>query len=409
MQTEPAKETPLLPLTTMQKGIVGLSNLSMGVGMTINFVVVTPLARSAGLSEVQVACIMVISSAIYALMIPKWGEWANRFGRKRVMVFSLFAMGGTNMAFLFALDAALTGVLTGTSMLFTLMFVRIWFGLLAPGLQPASMAALTDATTSKDRAAGLGMLGAAMSVGSVIGPAGAAILAPFGALTPLWGSILLSIACSMLIGFALPATRKAQRSSSRPKPIAMRDPRVLPHFTFLFIYFIGVAIIQQTLGWFIEDRYALAEDQTVLFTGTAFACLASMMVIVQFGYIQPQKPDPRKSLPIGLGLIAIGYFAVTLVTPFWGLCLAFLIIGGGAALTVPSANAIGSLAVARHEQASAAALLAAAPPAAFIFGPLIGAFLYQASMQLPFLLSSVVMAVLAAYAFSRIDREIKAG
>ena len=134
-----------------------------------------------------------------------------------------------------------------------------------------------------------------------------------------------------------------------------------------------------------------------------------MMVIVQFGYIQPQKPDPRKSLPIGLGLIAIGYFAVTLVTPFWGLCLAFLIIGGGAALTVPSANAIGSLAVARHEQASAAALLAAAPPAAFIFGPLIGAFLYQASMQLPFLLSSVVMAVLAAYAFSRIDREIKAG
>ncbi len=409
MQAETATETPLLPLSTTQKGIVGLSNLSMGVGMTINFTVVTPLARSAGLSEVQVACIMVLSSAIYALMIPKWGEWANRFGRKRVMVFSLFAMGGTNMAFLFALSAALTGVLTGTSMLLTLVFVRIWFGLLAPGLQPASMAAMTDATTSKDRAAGLGMLGAAMSIGSVIGPAGAAILAPFGALTPLWGSILFSVACGVMIGFALPPTRKARRSSNRPKPIAVRDPRVLPHFTFLFIYFIGVALIQQTLGWFIEDRYGLADSQTVLFTGTAFACLATMMVIVQFGYIQRQKPDPRKSLPIGLGLIAIGYFSVNLITPFWGLCLAFLLIGGGAALTVPSANAIGSLAVARHEQASAAALLAAAPPAAFIFGPLIGAFLYQASMQLPFLVSGIVMAILSVYAFSRIDQDIATG
>ena len=416
-------DTPLRPLTPFQQGMIALASVAMGAGMTINFVVVAPLARKAGLTEIQVAGILTLSALIYALMIPQWGRWADRFGRKRVMVFSLMAMGFTNMAFLFALEAALAGMITGLTMFFTLVFVRIWFGLLSPGLQPASMAAMTDATTPTTRAAGLGMLGAAMSIGSILGPAGATVLAPFGALVPLWGSIVLCISCGVLIAFALPKSRSARESADRPTPLAMRDPRVFPHLLFLFTYFVAVGMIQQTLGWFIEDRgYAagFAEsplrfgldlgvfevkilidtvaEGTVLFTGIAFACLAVMMVFVQFGYVQPRKPDPRRMLPTGLFLIAIGYVLANLLMPFWAVCLAFLIVGGGAALAVPAANALGSLSVERQEQGSAAALLAAAPPSGFIFGPLIGAALYQIAAPLPLYVSAGVMAVLGAYA-----------
>ena len=123
-----------------------------------------------------------------------------------------------------------------------------------------------------------------------------------------------------------------------------------------------------------------------------------MMVIVQFGYVQPRKPDPRRMLPLGLILIAIGYVLANVLMPFWALCLAFLIVGGGAALAVPAANALGSLSVDREEQGSAAALLSAAPPAAFIFGPLLGAGLYQISAPLPFYASAAVMALLGVYA-----------
>ncbi|MEO1189699.1 MAG: MFS transporter, partial [Pseudomonadota bacterium] len=247
-------DTPLRPLTPFQQGMIALASVAMGAGMTINFVVVAPLARKAGLTEIQVAGILTLSALIYALMIPQWGRWADRFGRKRVMVFSLMAMGFTNMAFLFALEAALAGMITGLTMFFTLVFVRIWFGLLSPGLQPASMAAMTDATTPTTRAAGLGMLGAAMSIGSILGPAGATVLAPFGALVPLWGSIVLCISCGVLIAFALPKSRSTRESADRPTPLAMRDPRVFPHLLFLFTYFVAVGMIQQTLGWFIEDR-----------------------------------------------------------------------------------------------------------------------------------------------------------
>ena len=397
-------DTPLRPLTSFQQSMIALASVAMGAGMSINFVVVAPLARQAGLTEVQVAGILTLSAAIYALMIPQWGRWADRFGRKRVMVFSLMAMGFTNMAFLFALEAALAGMITGMTMFFTLVFVRVWFGLLSPGLQPASMAAMTDATTRTSRAAGLGMLGAAMSIGSILGPAGATVLAPFGALMPLWGSIVLCLSCGVLIAFALPKSRSSRQSAKRPPPLAMRDPRVFPHLLFLFTYFVAVGMIQQTLGWFLEDRYDLGEERTVLFAGIAFACLAIAMVIVQFGYVQPRKPDPRGMLPTGLFLIAIGYVLANVLMPFWAVCIAFLIVGGGAALAVPAANALGSLSVDQHEQGSAAALLAAAPPSGFIFGPLIGASLYQLGAPLPLYASAFVMALLGAYAVLVVGR-----
>lgn len=398
-------ETPLHPLTAFQRGMLMLATIAMGAGMSINFVVVAPLTRKAGLGEVEVAAILTLSTLLYAVMIPRWGRIADRVGRKRVMVFSLIAMGVTNMAFLFTLEAGLAGVITGTSLMLTLIFVRLWFGLLTPGLQPASMAAMTDATTPMNRAAGLGMLGAGMSIGSILGPAGAAALAPFGALAPLWGTIVFCILIGILLGFSLPRTVKRPRNAVRPKPLSMFDGRVRPHLMFLVSYFIGVGMVQQTLGWFIEDRYALAGDNpaavgqtAVLYTGIVFSCMAVATIAVQFGYISRLKPDPRKVLWIGLAMVAVGYIAADVFHAFPILCAAFLLIGAGSALAIPSANALGSLSVSREEQGAAAALMSAAPPAGFIFGPLIGAGLYQLNHALPLIASAVLVGSLAVYA-----------
>jgi len=409
-------ETPLHPLSAYQRNMLMLATIAMGAGMSINFVVVAPLARKAGLGEIEVAAILTLSTLIYAVMIPRWGRIADRVGRKRVMVFSLTAMGVTNAAFVLALQAGLAGLITGLSLLLLLIFVRLWFGLLTPGLQPASMAAMTDATTSRDRAAGLGMLGAGMSIGSILGPAGAAALAPFGALAPIWGSIVLCFLVAVAIGFALPKTVARPRDFVQPKRLAMTDPRVRPHLLFLLSYFIGVGMVQQTLAWFIEDRYRLnethAEDAgqaAVLYTGIVFACMAVATIIVQFGYISRFKPDPRRLLPIGLGLVCFGYIAADVFQAFPLLCLSFLIVGVGSALAIPSANALGSLSVTREEQGAAAALMSAAPPAGFIFGPLIGAGLYQIDHALPLIASAVVVGGLAIYAWFAVGRTAPQG
>ena len=393
-----ASDQPVRPLTQLQTSIVALGVCAMGVGMTINFVVVTPLAREAGLSERQVAGILTVSALFFALMTPVWGRWADRFGRKRVMVASLFFAGLTNAIFAIALDAALAGLVTGLSAFFLLAGIRTSFGLLSPGMFPASMGAMIEATTPTTRAAGLGLIGTAMSIGSIVGPAGAAALAPFGALAPLWGSIIFSWVCALVIAFGLPKTRKERPGGIRPTPLRIRDPRIFPHMVFLFSYFCIVGAIQITLAFLITDRYDYARELAVGATGLAFAALALAMVIVQFGYVQRKNPDPRKMLPIGLALIMSGYLGAALFGPFWALCVCFFVAGLGAALVVPAANALGSLSVSPMEQGSAAAVLSSAPPWAFVIGPLIGAFLYETHPLAPLLTSALFLAALWIYA-----------
>lgn len=393
-----ASDQPLRPLTGLQTAIIALGVSAMGVGMTINFVVVTPLARDAGLSERQVAGILTASALLFALMTPVWGRWADRFGRKRVMVASLTFAGLTNAIFALALDAALAGIASVTSTFFTLTAIRTGFGLLSPGMFPASMGAMIEATTPKTRAAGLGLMGTAMSVGSIVGPAGAAALAPFGALAPLWGSIVFSFACAIVLAVGLPPTRDQRPGGLRPKPLRVRDRRILPHLVFLFVYFMLVGAIQITLAFLISDRYGLERADAVGATGLAFAALATAMIIVQFGYVQRVNPNPRRMLPLGLIIVMTGYLGAALTQPFWALCGAFFLVGIGAALVVPAANALGSLSVEPSEQGSAAAVLSSAPPWAFVAGPFIGAVLYEFHPSAPLLTASGLLGLLWIYA-----------
>ena len=80
---------------------------------------------------------------------------------------------------------------------------------------------------------------------------------------------------------------------------------------------------------------------------------------------------------LGLFLVATGYVLANLLMPFWALLRRLSSLSAaGAALAVPAANALGSLSVERTEHRDRPPpCLAAAPPAGFIFGPLIGATL----------------------------------
>lgn len=397
-------EQPLRPLTGVQKAMVALGTVAMGAGMTINYVVVAPLARQAGLTEIQVASILTLSTFLFTLTIPRWGRLADRFGRKRVMVFSLLAMAGTNMMFLFGLEAALAGAVTGLSAIALLAFLRVFFGLLSPGLQPASMAMMTDASTYKDRAATLGLLGAAMSVGSILGPASAAFLARFGALAPVWGSIAFCALIAIVLAFTLPKSMGNHDGKKQVKPLKVTDPRVLPYLSILFSYFVAVAIVQQTLGWLILDRYELDRAAGVEATGVAFTTWAIGTILVQFLIVQRYKPDPKRVLPLGMAFISLGYAAALWSPNLIILDIAYFIIGCGAALALPAANALTSLSVSRDEQGAAAALAAAAPPGGFIVGPMIGAVLYSVADYLPLMVSAIAVGGLAVVAYVVISK-----
>lgn len=377
----------------------------MGIGFSINFVVVSPLAREAGLSERQVALVLVGSAALYAILTPYWARLAERFGRKRVMAFSMLASAVTNAAFAITLERALAGALIGISAFFTLAGVRLTFGLLAPGIHPASMAAMADATTAKTRAAGMGLIGAAMSIGAILGPASIAILVSFGRLAPLWGAIIFNFFCAILLMVALPATRKSRQIIDRPPALKLSDKRVRPYLIFLLSYFTAVGAIQQSIAWLVEDRFALSGAEAIRQSSYVFVSLSIVLVIMQFGYIQPKKPNPRNILVPGLIFIAIGYLITAFGPNIIIMSLGFAVVGIGAGLAVPSMNALGSMSVPVREQGQAASMLAFAPPAGYVAGPILGAELYRINGALPLIITAVFMGILALFASSLVTKD----
>ena len=395
------EERPIRPLTPMQQGVIALAVVSMGVGMSTNFVVVSPLALAAGLTPRQIALVLVGSAALYAVLTPFWGQMAEKFGRKRVMAFSMFASGATNAAFIFALSSALAGIMTGLSAFFLLAFVRLFFGMLSPGINPASMAAIADATTSKNRAAGLGMIGAAMGIGSIVGPAAIAVLVEFGPLAPLWGAVLFNFFCAAVLMVALPPTRKSRDGigQNKRKPLSFTDKRVRPYLIFVLGYFTAVGAIQQSVAWLVQSRYELNSADAIQQSSFVFIALAVTLVVVQFGYIQPRKPDPRKIIVPGIAIVAFGYVVTAIAPSILFMILGFAIVGLGAGLAVPSINALGSMSVPIEEQGAAAGLMSAAPPAGFVVGPIFGAELYQISEPLPLIFSAVLMTILGVVAY----------
>lgn len=395
------EETPLRPLTTMQQAIIALALVSMGTGFSVNFVVVSPLALEAGLTTTQIAVMLAGSAALYAGLTPFWGRLAEKFGRKRIMAFSMFASGTVNAVFAIALDAALAGLVVGLSAFFMLTFIRLFFGLLSPGVHPASMAAMADATTAKTRAAGMGLLGASMSIGSILGPAAISVLVEIGPLAPLWGAVIFNYVCAAVLMFALPPTRKSRDGAQggRPEPLKLGDKRVRPYLIFLLGYFTAVGAIQQAIAWLVQSRFDLVVEDAIRQSSYIFITLAVVMVAVQFGYIQPRKPNPRNILVPGLALVSIGYFVTAWGPSILLMSIGFAIVGLGAGLVVPAVNALGSMSVPIKEQGSAASLLAFAPPAGYVAGPILGAELYQIYAPLPLIFSAVMIAALGVIAY----------
>lgn len=135
---------------------VTLVIIMMGFGMIIP---VTPfLVEEFGASATAVGFLMAIYALMQLIFSPIWGALSDRFGRRPVLLLGIL---GNSLAMVFM------GLSTTLPMLFV---SRALAGILASATIPTGYAIIADSTSAKDRGWGMGMLGAAMGVGMVVGP-----------------------------------------------------------------------------------------------------------------------------------------------------------------------------------------------------------------------------------------------
>lgn len=296
-----------------------------------------------GGSAVWVGVLFALMSGPKVVMNPFWGWLSDRWGRKPVL--ALVTIGCITGSLAWALSASLIW----------LTISRLISGIF--GAQAVlAFAVAADTSTPEKRAASMGVLGAAFSLGMSIGPLlGGWIGETYGYEHVGTLCVVLEALSLASILFLLPETRPRALVSTHELVLAPNQLRrlatrqeVMVIVVITFIVSLALAEMTSSYGLLNRDWYQFdARD-----TAYAFALFGLIGAIVQGGLVRliVSKSSERAATFWGLLILASGFCAVSLHLPvpvFW---TATALIAIGSALATPALTGLLSRCVNRDEQ-----------------------------------------------------------
>ena len=351
---------------------------------------VSLFGRSIGLSEIQVGTIISSSALLFFLTSSRWGLLADQWGRRPVILTGL--AGAAVSLLLFAgLFMFTTGEIDVSVAFLALLGARMIYGVLCGGVQPAAMAYMADITVQRDRTTGTAMVGAATGLGSMAGPALAALMVGWGfALPPTIVGVLTALAAAIVFGVL---HQKPRVPAVADVKAGVAPMKASPYLMLAFVIHFPFAALQATIAFYFQD--SLGVDTTVAVQKASIASIvfASSSFAIQAGAVRALKWSPATLLSAGLAVCCLASVACLLAPGFGWLLMAFGLLGAGFAWAQSGLVASASLSSRGDRQGQVAGHLQAAMAAAWIVGPLAGAALYELSIKGPFVLAASAMAL----------------
>ncbi len=325
---------------------------------------------------------------------PLMGNLSDRFGRRPVLLLSLFAMG---------LDYILLSI-AGT--IWLLFIGRLIAGITGATFSTAS-AYVADITPPEKRAANFGIVGAAFGIGFVFGPAFGGLLGEFGPRAPFIAAAIVSLLNVTFGYFVLPetVTDKTRRKFDlkRANPLgAILAIRKIPHMTqlvFLFLIFtISHQSYQAVWSYFTIEKF----DFTPGMIGLSLAIFGLFMAIMQGGVIRVVLPKlgemrtAQYSLILNTGI----FIAVAFIGQAWMLfaLMPFMTLG---IIASPALQGIMSKITADDAQGELQGIFTSVTGLAMIISPMVmnGIFRIFTAPDAPVYLPGAPFLVAAALEF----------
>lgn len=385
----------------------------LGIGIVVP-ILPTLVEELSGKTTDTAAYLYGLLAMLYGLMqflfAPLLGSLSDRYGRRPVILLSLFGAGLDY--FLLAWAPSLAWFFVG----------RILAGITGANFSAAT-AYIADISTPEKRAANFGLVGAAFGLGFSIGPAIGGLLGQVDLRLPFIVAGIITLLNWFYGLIVLPESLadKNRRSFSwkRSNPVgALLHLKKYPMVLGLAgVYFLA-SIAHQALPatWALYTKYRFEWEPRHI--GMSLAAVGIMAAIVQGGLtrrILPRTGEQKAAL-IGLGISAASFFLYGFATQGW-MIYAIIIVGSLGGLATPAIQGMVSRNVGDDEQGGVQGSMSSLNSVASIIGTplatgLFGFFISDsAPIHLPgiaFLFSAVLTlaaALLAARAFRKQSRE----
>jgi len=304
------------------------------VGFSILIPVLPDYADALGANAFEVASIVAIHALVQLLFLPAWGWASDRFGRRPIVLVSLF---GTVIAFL---------LLVVADTLALIYLSRVLSGFFSASIG-ACQAIVTDLTPPSKRADGMGKIGAALGVSFVLGPALGGILADFGTVVPFYAVSAVAFANWIMAWWLLPETRPADEAPPDPRELMrsliptpfrvmamVHDRRVALYLYLWFHIYVAFAAVEGSFPLYLLRRF----DATTLDVGILFAWLGIFIAITQglvVGRLARYLSEGSMVI-VGLAVTAAGLAAIAWAPSMAAIYVVGPVVAIGNGLSFPS-------------------------------------------------------------------------
>ena len=319
---------------------------------------------------------------------PIMGGLSDRFGRRPVLLASLFGFG---VDYLFMAFAPSIG---------WLFVSRVIAGMMGASFTTGA-AYIADVSPPEKRAQNFGMIGAVFGLGFILGPLTGGLLGAYGARVPFMAAAALALVNWLFGFFILPESLKPEHRRpfdwKRANPAGslknlQKFPVIFGLVASLVLVQIAAHAVQSNWSYYTIEKFHWTE-RTV---GVSLAIVGLAVAIVQGGLIRVIIPKlgQQRSVYIGLALYSLGFFLYAFATSTW-MMFAFTAVYCMGGIAGPAIQGLISGQVPPNEQGELQGALTSMMSLTSIVGPLLMAnvFAWFSGPTAPFYFPGAALAL----------------
>lgn len=370
------------------------------LGYAIIIPILYPYSLKFGLTDFQNGLLFATFSICQFISTPIIGRLSDKYGRKPLLVASIF---GTALSFLmmaFAPSAAF------------LFLARALDGITAGNI-PVAMAVISDTTKPEERAKGFGIIGAAFSFGFIFGPAIAGLTVGFSPALPFIIAAVISAFAVIITALFLPETNKHIGEVRQAKLFdfgkmyhSLRDPNVGLTFIITLLFFFGFscAIIYGFQPF--TNRVLHLSEQQVSFLFILFGVVglfAQVLFVPRFSRYLGNK----KAFTVSIFATGVSFLVMFLGKNLPIFIVASIILGLFNSTVQTLIPTILSQEADAKSQGTIMGLNASYQSIGMIFGPIVGGIAATFYAPNPFLIGSIIAFICFFLSFNVLKPGVK--